>query len=70
MTYEEAKDNVRYGDWVLVAELCGISAQYAQKLSERPGAKRHSEVMEALMKVVEQRRSLLQGKPEGETQTA
>ena len=35
MTYEEAKQQMRRGDWVLVAQMVGVTFQYARNLSNR-----------------------------------
>ena len=59
MTYEEAKQQMRRGDWVLVAQMVGVTSQYARNLSNRPRAKRYNEVMDALVRVVKKRAELM-----------
>ena len=59
MTYEEAKQQMRRGDWVLVAQMVGVTFQYARNLSNRPRAKRYNEVMDALVRVVKKRAELM-----------
>jgi hypothetical protein len=47
------------GDYKIVGRMLGISNQYAYQLLNRPAAKRHSEAVEALKKIIESREKLV-----------
>ena len=52
-------DAKRRGDWLLVAEMLGISAKNAELSFARIYSKYHNEVVDALNTVVQNRRKLL-----------
>lgn len=52
-------DVKRRGDWILVAEMLGISAKNAELSFARIYSKHHNQVVEALSNVIENRRKLL-----------
>lgn len=50
-TQEEIKSHLRNGDMVKVANMVGVTPNYAIQLWKRPTAKRHSDVLKAAKKV-------------------
>lgn len=65
MTEKQILDKKQYGDNNLVAQMLSKSGNYvspanAARMLERPNAKRHTEAIEALKRVVENREALLE----------
>jgi hypothetical protein len=61
MTYAEALNRKIDGDLILVAKMCGITRANASVITRRPKSKKHQQVMDALIKVIESREVLLSG---------
>ncbi len=59
MTIEEIKQKKRQGDYVLAGEMLGLTKYNVKVTLNRPGAKRHQKVKEALIKIIRQREELL-----------
>lgn len=49
----------RKGDWLLVGEICGISSKNAEVAFSRVYSKYHNVVVEALGRVIENRKQML-----------
>ncbi|SMO48446.1 hypothetical protein [Solitalea koreensis] len=58
----ELYQSIRKGDWTLVGEIVGISADYAQKAFDRGGSAYHNEVVDALEEIIESRKHLLRNR--------
>lgn len=59
MNEQEIFEKKRPGDYVLVAQMLGLSRKNVQRITERPRAKRRKAVMEALEKIIKAREDLL-----------
>ncbi|MGY3054345.1 hypothetical protein ACVWYG_002552 [Pedobacter sp. UYEF25] len=56
----ELLEGKRKGDWLLVAELVGISSKNAEVAFNRIYSKNHKQVVTALQRVINNRKSMLQ----------
>ena len=59
MTQQEAIQKKEIGDWITVGKMLGISTANAVKTAQRPDAKKHQDVMNALILVVEARENII-----------
>lgn len=67
MTQQEAMLKKERGDWVTVGKMLSISTANAAKTACRPAAKKHKDVINALIRVVEARESTIKNAQSSKT---